>query len=56
MIDKKLSGRDLTPENFKEYVLELERINLKNIDREEKKSMVAKIIRTYEEVKKNGNS
>ena len=42
--------------NYKDYVLELERTNLKNIDKEEKKAMVAKIIRTYEEAKKNGNS
>lgn len=56
MTDKKMSGIELNPENFKEYVLEIERENLKNIDKDEKKIMVAKIIRTYEEAKKNGNS
>lgn len=56
MIDKKISGSELNPESFKEFVLELERENLKNIDKDEKKVMVAKIIRTYEEAKKNGNS
>lgn len=45
----------LTVENFKDFVLELENNNLKNIEKEDKKSMVAKIIRTYEEAKKNGN-
>lgn len=56
MSDKKIIEVELTPENYKDYVLELERTNLKNIDKEEKKAMVAKIIRTYEEAKKNGNS
>ncbi len=56
MSDKRIMGVELTPENYKNYVLELERTNLKNIDKEEKKAMVAKIIRTYEEAKKNGNS
>lgn len=56
MSDKRIMGVELTPENYKDYVLELERTNLKNIDKEEKKAMVAKIIRTYEEAKKNGNS
>ena len=46
MIDKKISGSELNPESFKEFVLELERENLKNIDKDEKKVMVAKIIRT----------
>lgn len=56
MTDKKIIQSDLTPENFKEYILKIERTNLKNLDKEEKKSMVAKIIRTYEEAKKNGNT
>lgn len=47
--------KPLTVENFKDFVLEIENNNLKNIDKEDKKSMVAKIIRTYEEAKKNGN-
>lgn len=56
MIDKKISGANMTPENFKEFILSIERDNLKNLDREDKKSMVSKIVRTYEEGKKNGNS
>lgn len=55
MIDKSISEENLTPENFKNYVLTLECENLKKINKEDKKSMVAKIIRTYEESKKNGN-
>ena len=47
--------KTLTVENFKDFVLELEGNNLKKIDKEDKKSMVSKIIRTYEEAKKNGN-
>ena len=47
--------KPLTPENFKDYVMELENNNLKNIAKEDKKNMVAKIIRTYEEAKKDGN-
>ncbi len=53
MTDKFTS--ELTVENFKKYILELEENNLKNIDRDDRKSMVAKIIRNYEEAKKNGN-
>lgn len=50
------STKDLmNVENFKEYVLNLERDNLKNINKEDKKTMVSKIIRTYEEGKKDGN-
>lgn len=50
------STKDLmNVENFKEYVLNLERDNLKNINKEDKKAMVSKIIRTYEEGKKDGN-
>lgn len=56
MTDKILFKQDRTPENFKEYILDLERANLAKIDREDKKSMVAKIIRTYEEDSNNGNS
>lgn len=54
MIDK-FTAETLTVENFKEFVLEIESKNLKNIEKEDKKSMVSKIIRTYEEAKKNGN-
>ena len=55
MTDKKFEGKELTPQNFKDYVLELEKTNLKNIDKDDKKNMVAKIVRTYEEAKKNDN-
>lgn len=54
MIDK-LNDKSLTVENFKEFVLELENKNLKNINKDDKKTMVSRIIRTYEEAKKNGN-
>ena len=47
--------KPLTVENFKEFVLEIESSNLKNIDKEDKKTMVSKIIRIYEEAKKDGN-
>lgn len=55
MIDKKIVGESLTVENFKDYILEMEKDNLKNLTREDKKQMVAKIVRTYEEAKKNDN-
>lgn len=45
----------LSVETFKEFVLEIERNNLKQIDKEDKKNMVSKIVRNYEEAKKNGN-
>ena len=54
MIDN-FTENTLTVESFKEYVLEIEESNLKNIEKEDKKTMVNKIIRTYEEAKKNGN-
>lgn len=54
MIDK-FTAETLTVESFKEFVLEIEGKNLKNIEKEDKKSVVSKIIRTYEEAKKNGN-
>ena len=54
MIDK-FNSDTLTVDSFKDYVLKLEENNLKNIIKEDKKSMVAKIIRTYEEAKKDGN-
>lgn len=56
MTDKNIFMQDKTPENFKEYILALERANLAKIDREDKKSMVAKIIRIYEGDSHNGNS
>lgn len=55
MTDEKLIGKNMTPENFKDFVLELERDNLKNLNKEDKKSMVSKIIRIYEEGKKSDN-
>lgn len=56
MIDiKEISGDKLTAENFKDFVLELERENLRNIDKEDKKQMVSKIVRNYEEAKKSDN-
>ncbi len=51
----KFTGEVLTPENFKDFVLELEKENLQNINKEDKKNMVAKIVRTYEGAKKNEN-
>lgn len=51
----KFTAETLTIENYKDYVLEIEAFNLKNIDKEDRKSMVAKIIRTYEEAKSHGN-
>ena len=56
MIDiKEISGDKLTAESFKDFVLELERENLRNIDKEDRKQMVSKIVRNYEEAKKSDN-
>lgn len=54
MIDK-FAEKELTAENFKEFVLEMERDNLKNIDKADKKVIVTKIVRGYEEARKDGN-
>ena len=54
MIDKKFCG-ELTIENFKNFILELEKENLLNLSQDDKKQMVAKIMREYEEAKKSGN-
>ena len=54
MIDKKFSG-ELTIENFKNFILELEKENLLNLSQDDKKQMVAKIMKTYEEAKKSDN-
>lgn len=54
MIDK-FTEKELTAENFKDFVLDLERDNLKNINKEDKKVIVTKIVRAYEEARKNGN-
>ena len=55
MTEKDIKEIELTPQNFKDYVLFLEKNNLKNIQKEDKKNMVSKIIRAYEEAKKNDN-
>ncbi len=52
---KNISGDNLTVENFKDFILELERTNLRNLDREDKKQMAAKILRNYEEAIKDDN-
>ena len=54
MTDKKFTGQ-LTVENFKDYILDLERDNIRELTKEEKKEMASKIIRNYEEAKKNDN-
>ena len=56
MIDKKSIEGNLTPETYKDFVLKLERDNLNNLVKEDKKSMVSKIIREYEKEEKNANS
>lgn len=54
MIDiKEISGSKLTAENFKDFVLSLERENLRKLDRDDKKQMVSKIVHNYEEAQKN---
>lgn len=53
---KDISGDNLTVETFKEFVLELERDNLKKLEKDDKKQMVSKIMRTFEEAKKNDNN
>ncbi len=40
---------------FKETILKLEKENIVTINKSDDKQMVAKIIRTYEEMKKNDN-
>lgn len=55
MTDKKQAEEILMVVGFKDFVLDIERANLRNIEKEDKKSMVSKIIRTYEEAKKNDN-
>lgn len=52
---KDISGSKLTADNFKDFVLTLERENLRKLDREDKKQMVSKIVRNYEEALKNDN-
>lgn len=53
---KDISGDNLTVETFKEFVLELERDNLKKLEKDDKKQMVSKIMRTFEEAKKYDNN
>ena len=38
MIDKRFEGSKLTPEAFKDFVLDLEKKNLANINKEDRKS------------------
>lgn len=40
---------------FKEKIIELEKENIATINKNDDKQMVAKIIRIYEEMKKNDN-
>ena len=54
MTDKKFEG-SLTPENFKDFILDLEKENLKKIEKDDKKVMFSKIMRNYEEAKRNDN-
>lgn len=54
MNDKKFEG-PLTPEAFKDFVLGLEKENLKKIEKDDKKVMVSRIMRNYEEAKRNDN-
>ena len=44
MTNEKMSKANCTAENFKDFVLNLERDNLKNISKEDKKQMVSKIV------------
>lgn len=55
LMSDKFTNKPLTAENFKEFVLAIERSNLRDINKDDKKTMVSRIIRTYEEAKKNGN-
>ena len=55
MTNGKMKKSECTVENFKDFVLNLERDNLKKVTKEDKKVMVAKIMRTYEEAQKNDN-
>lgn len=41
--------------DFKKIILEIEKENISTINKNDDKQMVAKIIRTYEEIKKNDN-
>ena len=47
--------KELTVENFKNYILDLERENIRDISKEDKPRMVQRIIKAYEEAKKNDN-
>ena len=57
MSDKKDNKftKELTIENFKNYILDLERENIRDISKEDKPRMVQRIIKAYEEAKKNDN-
>ena len=47
--------KKLTEENFKEFILEIEKENLKNIIKDDKKVIVSRIVQSYEEARKNDN-
>ena len=55
MPDLKFEGV-LTPESFAEYIIGLEKNNLRTIEKEDKNLMVAKIIRSFEDAKKKEDS
>lgn len=55
MTNDKMKKSECTVDNFKEFILELERDNLKKLTKDDKKVMVAKIIRKYEEAQNNDN-
>ncbi len=45
----------LTPEIFKDVILELENQNLRKLEQEDKKIMITKILKKYEEMKKDAD-
>ena len=47
--------KELTEENFKDYILEIEKANLRNIVKDDKNVIVARIVQAYEEARKNDN-
>lgn len=50
---KKFSGDVLSPETYKEHILKLERENLRDLDKKDKKQMVSLIVKHFEEARKN---
>lgn len=47
--------KELTEENFKDYILEIEKANLRNIVKDDKNVIVTRIVQAYEEARKNDN-